>query len=58
MIGLDDCEVMVLMGHRSVESMARPRKRNLPHTCWMKLLPFLSISGDVEDWVAYFFFDP
>ena len=57
-MGAADCEAMALMGHKSVESTALPKKRNLPHTCCMYFLPFLSNGGACDCCVAYCFLAP
>ncbi len=57
-VGLDDCNVMVLIGQRRVLSTALPRNKNLPHTCWMNRLALLSNSGAFDSCVAYCFFVP
>ena len=51
-VGCADWEAMALMGQRRVESTARPRNRNFPHTCWTNFLPCLSKGGAVDVCVA------
>ena len=53
-----DCEAIALIGHTKVLYNARPRNKNLPHTCWMNFLPFLLRSGAVDCGVGYCFFAP
>jgi hypothetical protein len=47
-VGRADCDVMVLMGQRSVGLTARPRKRNFPHICWMYFLLCLPSGGELD----------
>ena len=57
-VGADDCDAMALMGQSSVLSTARPRNRNMPHTCWMNFLVLASTSGADDFCVAYCFLAP
>jgi hypothetical protein len=57
-VGAADCDAIALMGHSSVLSTARPRNRNLPHTCWMNFFVLASTGGADDFCVAYCFFAP
>ena len=54
-VGLADCDVVAMIGHRSVMATALPRKRNFLHTCWVNFFPFASNGGTVEACAAYYF---
>ena len=57
-VGLADCDAIALIGHRSVLSTARPKNKNLPHTCWMNFLVLASTNGAADACVAYCFLAP
>ena len=57
-MGSADCEAIALMGVSRMLSTARPKNKNMLHTCWINLFVLASTRGDVDGVLVYFLVAP